>query len=351
MKILFLTRRFYPDIGGVEKHVLKVSKELIKRGHKVSVITESSPSNYHSTDQSDTYSINPEQPVKSSQIKIFRLNFGKNDWFKKIRIWMRLFRQYETIKDAEIVHCHDVFFWYFPFRFLFPLKKVYTTFHGFETKFPPTIKARLVRKISEKLSYGNICVGEYIKKWYGTKPDYVTYGGVEKTQNFNKNRGSLNILLLGRLEEDNGVKIYLEALRELKKQKVAYNLVVCGDGSYKKQFEKFGKVKGFIPDLNKYIDRSDFIFASSYLSILEALFRGKNVFTVFQNELKKDYLELSPFNDYVCIAGNSRDLVKQVLSIHKNPYESYNRLLKAQVWSKAQSWAKVADLYLKLWEL
>ncbi|MBI4091770.1 MAG: glycosyltransferase family 4 protein, partial [Candidatus Levybacteria bacterium] len=192
MNVLFLTRRFYPDIGGVEKHVLEVSKELVKRGHEVTVITENSFSlklrgvnTYHSEDQSDTYSINSNKAVKSIQIdhselkkiKVLRLNFGKENSFKKFRVWLRLLRHTDTIKKSSVVHCHDVFFWYLPFRFLFPFKKVFTTFHGYETIFPPSTKARLLRKISEKLSYGNICIGDFIKKWYGTKPDYVTYGG------------------------------------------------------------------------------------------------------------------------------------------------------------------------------
>ena len=261
------------------------------------------------------------------------------------------------IKQSNVIHCHDVFFWYFPFRFLFPLKKVFTTFHGFETKFPPSIKARLVRKISEKLSYGNICVGAFIKKWYGTKPDYVTYGGTKiqnskfKIQNFNKKRKKLNILLVGRLEEDNGAKVYLEALRELRKQGITYKLIVCGDGQFRKRFEKYGDAIGFTPNLNKYIDRSDFIFASSYLSILEAIIRGKNVFSVFQNELKKDYLVLSPFYNYVSIAGDASSLIEKVLYVRNNLNGTYNNIKKARNWSKRQTWSKVADIYLKLWKL
>ena len=190
MKILFLTRRFYPEIGGVEKHVYEVSRELIKRGNEVTILTEvpsatkvKSNNNYHLTDLSDIYGINSKEPVKSVQNDIFktgkihivRLNFGNQDWFQKFRVWATMFTQSAAIREADVIHCHDVFFWYFPFRFLYPRKKVYTTFHGYETKFPPTIKAKLVRKISEKLSYGNICIGDFIKKWYGTKPDFVTY--------------------------------------------------------------------------------------------------------------------------------------------------------------------------------
>ena len=39
MTILMLSKYFYPHIGGVETHVEKVSRELIKLGHKVTVVT------------------------------------------------------------------------------------------------------------------------------------------------------------------------------------------------------------------------------------------------------------------------------------------------------------------------
>ena len=41
MKIVFLARRFYPDIGGVEKHVLEIGKLMVDDGHKVTVVTQS----------------------------------------------------------------------------------------------------------------------------------------------------------------------------------------------------------------------------------------------------------------------------------------------------------------------
>ena len=368
MRILFLTRRFHPDIGGGEKHVFEVSKELIKRGHKVTIITESSAHggsrNCHSIDQSDTQDINLIRPVKSSQIgnidtrklNVIRLNFGAENWFKKFRIWLGVLGMLGIIRNSDIVHCHDVFFWYLPFRFLFPNKKVFTTFHGYETKFPPTATAKFVRKISEKLSRRNICIGKYIEKWYGTKSDFITYGGVStvqslksKVKNFGKNRKSMNILLLGRLEEDNGVKIYLEALRKLKNRGISYKLTVCGDGNYRRQFGRYGNVHGFVNNLNKYIDRADFIFASSYLSILEAFLRSKKVFSVYQNELKRDYLTLSPFAKYVSVAGDSETLASQVVSSISGGKVPYNK--PAYFWARKQTWSRVADIYLKLWKL
>src|SRR3989344_7016059 len=164
MTILFFSRLFCPHIGGVEKHVYQISKELIKKGHKVIIVTEQLP-------------ITHMQLAKKHEIfegiEIYRIempnwvlkNNGIGRWFKKFFIWWWLLKNISIIVNADIVHAHDVFYWYLPFRFLFPFKKIYTTFHGYETKFPPTIKARIVRKISERLSNGNICVGAFIKKW------------------------------------------------------------------------------------------------------------------------------------------------------------------------------------------
>ncbi len=161
MKILFFTRLFFPHIGGVEKHVLEISKELIKRGHKVTVITE---------DLDGTSS-----KEKFDEIDVYRIPVTQT-WFKKFQIWYWLLKNFSLIKDADIIHCHDVFFWYLPFIFL--KKKVYTTFHGYETIYPPHRKAIQIRKLSELLSRGNICIGAFIEKWYGTKADVISYGGV-----------------------------------------------------------------------------------------------------------------------------------------------------------------------------
>src|SRR3989344_9154038 len=217
MTILFLTRLFYPHIGGVEKHVLEISKILVGKEHSVTVLTEKFERGLLDTDEIDG-------------IKIIRIDNGKEDWFKKFRIWWQLWKLRNLIRDAGIVHVHDVFFWYLPFRFLYPSKKVLTTFHGYEGNKIPGFKSKLIHKIAEKLSKGNICVGDFLKKWYGTKPDYVTYGAVEipnhKSQITNKykiqntrldsaKRAKFKILFIGRLEEETGIMEYLKALKIL----------------------------------------------------------------------------------------------------------------------------------------
>jgi len=345
MTILFLSRLFYPHIGGVETHVLEVGKRLVRKGHRVIVITEEYQSKGSSAKTTGTL----------EGIEIRRIEVGQDNYFKKFKIWRQLFKLKQIIKDADIIHCHDVFFWYLPFRFIYPNKKVYTTFHGYETKYPPSKKAILVRKVSEKLSWGNICVGEYVEKWYHTKPDYVTYGGVNiienqkskiKSQNHNS---KFKILLIGRLEEDTGILIYLKALEVLKNRKISFEFETCGDGSLRRIAIKYGKVYGFVKDMDKYIERSDFVFTSSYLSILEAIYRGKIVFSVFQNKLKEDYLKMSPFAKWVVIESSPKDLANRIIYFVNHRDEKEKMINKGYEWVKTQTWEKVVSLYLSLW--
>ena len=152
MTIIFFSRLFYPHIGGVEKHVLEVGKRLVEKGHKVIVITEEYQSKRKSA----------KVTGEMNGIKIYRIPVGLENWSKKFRIWWQLLKLKEIIRHADIVHCHDVFFWYLPSRFLYLNKPVYTTFHGYED-YPVSKKAIIVRKISEYLSMGNICVGDFIQ--------------------------------------------------------------------------------------------------------------------------------------------------------------------------------------------
>lgn len=49
MKILMVAPYFYPDTGGLENYVYNISKELVKRGHKITVICASKKENRKET--------------------------------------------------------------------------------------------------------------------------------------------------------------------------------------------------------------------------------------------------------------------------------------------------------------
>ena len=349
MTILFFSRLFYPRIGGVEKHVLEISKLLVKKGHLVTVLTEKFERGLLDIDE-------------IGGIKILRIANGKDNWFKKFRAWRNLWKYRQLIKDADVIHAHDVFFWYLPFRFLYPSKKIFTTFHGYEGNKIPGFKSKLMHKIAEKLSKGNICVGDFLKKWYGTRPDYVTYGAVEvssiKYRVLSINKNKLKFLFLGRLEKETGIMDYLSALKILEKKRYKFNLIVLGDGSLRKKAEDFClenqidvHFMGFIKDINQYIGNSDFVFVSRYLGILEALVLKKFIFAHYNNKIKEDYLKMSPFSKFISISKNSEELVKQI-NVFLKDKEKKNQMVGGGFnWVISQTWKEVLKVYSKLWRL
>lgn len=340
MKIIFFARLFYPHVGGVEKHVLELGKELIKDGHEITVITE----NYQSLPLS----------ANIAGINIIRINVGEENWFKKIKVWQELFKHLQIIRSADIIHCHDIFFWYLPFRFIFPFKKIYTTFHGYEGNKTPNRRAIIMHKIAEKLSNGNICIGNFYKKWYGTNASLVSFGAVDEQlikQGAKQNNPTKEAMFLGRLEEETGIMEYLKSIRETK-----IKLDVFGEGSLKKQAKEYVKqnklnvtFKGFIANATDYIKDYKYIFTSRYLGIIEAMSLKKPIFTVYNNPIKKDYLEMTPFSSYIAIAKDGDEITKEFNNYIKG--KSKINIVKEYDWVKTQTWQNMTATYLKLWQI
>lgn len=247
MTILFFTRLFHPHIGGVERHVERVSQELIKLGHEVIVVTEQ-------------YQQKLKEVEKRKSIKVYRIPVGGvSEKAKKWHIWRWLWQHRSLISQADIIHVHDVFFWYLPFRFLFPQKPVFITLHGYETKFPPATSAIFQKRLAAKLTSANICVGDYIGKWYGIKPTLVTYGATDQKRLPLPKKP--HVLVLGRPSKDNNIQEVRQALKRVKHIPVTHSLKTAS-----------------------------IVIASSYLSILEALAAGRPVISLYSNPLKRDYL-------------------------------------------------------------
>lgn len=332
MKILFLSRLYSPHIGGVERHVAEVSKELIKLGHSVIVITEN-----HGWEREE---------VKDG-IRIKRIDVGGEDGFKKFRIWRALWELRDEILAADVVHCHDVFFWYLPFRVLFPYKLVYITFHGYEG-FPIKETAILVRKISEKLSDGNICIGKFIEKWYGTKANYISYGGVaipKEKKKYKKNA----VVFVGRIATQTGIPTYLQAFHMLQKKYSDFTFTIVGDGDLQGEKSIGIKYVGFQEKTVKYLQESQFVFASGYLSILEAMATKRLVFAVYDDALKEDYLRMTPFAEHMTIAHSAEEIFELMEKYISSPELEKEQIEKAYAFAKKQTWKSVTDLYLQLW--
>ncbi|HEX8931622.1 MAG TPA: glycosyltransferase family 4 protein, partial [Patescibacteria group bacterium] len=294
---------------------------------------------------------------KKFGIKVFKINTKQKKKNKKFVIWQWLFQHQELIKKADLIHCHDVFYWYLPFRFIYPQKPVFTTFHGYEG-YPIKKRAILIRKISEKLSWGNLCIGDFISKWYGTKPTYVSYGAAasskfkvlpqgQESSKLNKE----SAVFVGRLDEQTGILTYAEAVQILKQKYPKFTFLAIGDGKYKKIVEKKNKVLGFIENPEKYFRGYRFAFVSRYLSILEAFAAKRLVFAVYDNPVKEDYLKMSPLAKLMIIENNTKNLAEKIEMFLNNPEKEKQLVDKAYEWVKKQSWEELVKLYLRLWKV
>lgn len=338
MTIVFLSRLFYPHIGGVEKHLMEIGKRLAKH-NQVIIITEL----LTETKKEESF----------NGISIVRIDTGPEGRMKKFRIWYELWKRRLLLQKADIIHCHDVFFWYLPFRFLYPRKPVFTTFHGYES-FPIKKGALFVRKISEKLSRGNICIGDFMKKWYGTSPTYVSYGAVTisaTSQRQNDNYNSKSAIFIGRLDEQTGILTYVNAVAHIKKKIPGFDFLIVGDGPFKSMVEQAGNTTGFLNKPEKFFQTYRFAFVSRYLSILEALAAKRLVFAVYDNPVKEDYLKKADFAKYIVIAANEKELYEKVMYYLKQQKKEEELIEKGFEWVMKQSWENLVDLYLKLWSV
>jgi len=360
MNILFLTpRESGTNLGGVERHVKLLTEELRKRGHKVRELAL-------------------DEFIKETPCSARSLLF-------KLQAWQYLWNRRELFRWADIVHVHDVFWWVMPFLPLIKsfkespchsarrhLKramtktKVFVTFHGWEGRYPPTKSAVWQKRLAAWLSDGTIGVGDFYEKWYGVKPDRVVWGVVDpeiakinKGPTFEYKGRALTfqgrtlegrtIAFFGRLEEVNGIEIMLDAIRYIKvrpwctPRSDLFRCIFVGDGSYREEAEKVGKVTGMLEEPWRYLVDAEVVIASSYLAILEAAAMGKRVIAVANNPLKRDYLEGHPLRKYFRVVGSVEELIEET------PRLGGESPLRAKLWALGQTSGKLVDVYEELW--
>ncbi|HJZ05813.1 MAG TPA: glycosyltransferase [Patescibacteria group bacterium] len=305
MKVLFLTRLFFPHVGGVERHISGLINTLSKK-HKFTIITEQ---------------FSPDLPRHEviKGVSIFRIPLANaSEKHKKWLIWKWLLKNSYLIFSADIIHIHDVFFWILPFL-LFTRNRIFITFHGYEGVNAPVWKQKFWHKLAERLTRGNICIGDFHKKWYGTRPDIVSYGAVDQISTPTTKRAGA--IFIGRPTTDAGLEEY-------------------------KKLAKIHKIKLDIhthtPNAARLIPRYKYAFVSRYLAILEALITKTPVIVHYNNAIKYDYLALAPFAKFISQFNDYR--LADVFSI------TPDKIQKGYKWAREQTWAKLAGEYETLWQ-
>ncbi len=326
MKILFITRRYNPSIGGVEKHVEKIAGELLLQGHEITVITHK-------------YNKNLKATETLNGIKIIRFEFPSKKIIGLLQIWYWMIKNITLLKKSNIIHVHDVMIWLFPIKLIKPKLKIYLTMHGWEGEYPIPLKNIILKKISNKLAHKTILVGKFIEKYYDVHGDKIIFGAVDIPKK--KESKKEGLVYVGRLNKDTGLPILLAALEQNKKIKADF----VGDGPLRKTCEMYGQVHGFT-DPQPFLSKSKICYVSGYLTILEALANGCQVISAFDNSLRKDYLKMSPFKNWIKITNSSNEISDLIYQNQGNPNQTP---AEAKYWLKKQTWQNLVVEYLDLW--
>lgn len=95
MRIVQVTPRFPPAIGGLENHVYNISIELVKRGHKVFVMTSN-----------DTEGVDAVNEEFMNGIKVYRYPLFVPRLFREVRLMPSMVKIFRTLQ-ADIIHAHS----------------------------------------------------------------------------------------------------------------------------------------------------------------------------------------------------------------------------------------------------
>jgi len=350
IKVLFLVPSFLPKVGGVERHSYYVAKELCKCRIEVTIITRS-------TSQLKELDV-------INGIKVYRIITKPKEPLKILSIWLYLLRNLRIPIHNDIIHLHDwfTFLWILP---IFPVLKVlrkpiFITFHGFE-RYPIPRLVYIIRKLVEKMTWGNICVGAFITKWYRTKTDVIIIGGVERPKHLPLRSDIKDnaIVFIGRLSNDTGIIGLLNAIKILR-DKYQYNieLHICGDGPLRDYIRLFSRLNnlnvhmyGFVSDPWSCIAKAKIVFAPGYLSMLESMIAQRLVISIYNNPLKRDYFFSIPkINEMMILASNPEELAKKLYEVLTNDKSVDEIINKAYTFAKKHSWKRVAYAYLVLYK-
>jgi glycosyltransferase involved in cell wall biosynthesis len=332
-KIVMISRRFSPSVGGVEKHIQHVCDALPK-SYSVTLLTEKYSEQLRS-----------EEVIK--KVRVYRFSFPKTKYIGLFVIWLQLLKYIRVLYVADVIHIHDVFIWFLPYRLIFFWKPVFVTYHGWEGKYPIRLISKLQKKLAYFLSSGSIAVGSYIGQFYSISPTRTIFGAVEMKHNATvlKNK---TILFLGRLDPDTGLLLFLKFLSLNKAHLHKYNVIFCGEGSLRVNCEKYGVVTGFVDPI-PLLRKANICIASGYLSVFESLQMACYTVVIANNKARRYIFSDTPFASRIHVVRSEQGLKKILTNYINNPAEFKNARKENSKWASAYTWSKVSKEYLGLW--
>lgn len=365
MRILHITRQFYPLIGGMENYVLNLAEQQIKNGHSVDVLTlnrsfidDEKLSRYEKLDNG---------------VEVFRIPFFLS---KKYTIALKTYRYLKKQYDVVNVHGVNFFSDFVALTKIFHRKKIILTTHGgfFHTHWGHFLKLIFFHTITRlTLKPYNAVIGcsdndiVVFQKIYPKIIKVDNGVNVKDLMAIQKKPERNTLLYVGRIDVHKRIDNLIRLIPELDKKGFNARLLVVGPDW-----------KGLTPELTKQIDELQlnnritltgpvsekdlaryysesflFISASEYegfgISAIEALASGTpcilNRIQSFQTILhNKPYGILCDFTDITKTA----DAIASFANDVKRNYSELSQ--KAREKAKEYNWESVAGRITKIYE-
>ena len=239
MNILMVCPYFYPDKGGVENYVYNVSKDLVKKGHSITVLcaTKEGQDKTEILDGINVIYQKPDFVISNTPIK-HNLYFTISKLLKK--------------EKFDLVNAHTPVPYYADMAYYASKKQkvpfILTCHAGSLIKGKPIIdtisrlyqivEKRMLKKTEKIITVTDFVKEEYLGQ-YKEKIDIISPG--VDTQRFvpNDNAKKENLLFIGQLNEGHkwkGLKYLLDAMALLPKD---IKLTVVGNGNLLDHYKKY----------------------------------------------------------------------------------------------------------------
>jgi hypothetical protein len=289
-KIVMVTGQALPHIGGVEIHIDRVCKELVKD--------------------------------PSLDVTVLCAAPGGDDYPYKVNRNYAACWNNKYLSQFDIVHFHD-------FIHFIPVQAAsYITFHGWEGHCPPDPGIVAQRQSICKQVAGVVHIGDYLRKWYGTShhaKDVTILGGCYPKP-YRQDIRTNKIGYVGQLRKDKGVNVYEEA---------ASLMPWC----------RFDVASNIAPELiDKFWEDKRIGFCNGYLASLEAMINSVPCIAYCDNEMVVDGLKEMP----LFISASATEIVEGVEIIDAT-YDNVSKLVHE--FAMNNTWEIAANKYKKLWGL
>ncbi|MCE9626154.1 MAG: glycosyltransferase family 4 protein [Deltaproteobacteria bacterium] len=362
-KIGIVSEYFYPHLGGVTEHVYYFSKEMLRRGFEIVLLT-----GYEGQEKIDV-----ELPPG---LRIIR--FGKsvpifsNHSFAKVTLGWNLAKKVKRVLAEEkfdLLHVHSPVMPVLPGLFqkytnTVTIGTFHTYFDAMDSKFfywalQSTVQ-KYLDKLDGKIAVGSSCI-EAMDAFF--KADYTIIPNGVATDWFAQadkkiaayDDSDKNILFLGRLDPRNGLDTLLDAFPSVLEKVPDARLMVAGDGPLREYYEKksgdlLGKKVFFEGQVNgnrpEYFATCDaFCFpatkAGFSITILEAMAAGKPIITTdtfgFRDVIRNGE------NGLLVPQGDSAELGKALVKVLQKKDFAAKLSKNAQSDVQQYSWSQVTD--------